>query len=117
MEIKFDIREIEGLSGERAHIYSVQLKGDEQTLLEQFFDENSKYVDELREIFNKLLLMGRETGCRRQWFAASIEAASRRRPVGRPLRQGGPFPALASIGTDGRSGSGGGPSPDPMRNG
>ena len=68
MEIKFDIREIEGLFGERAHIYSVQLKGDEQTLLEQFFDENSKYVDELREIFNKLLLMGRETGCRRQWF-------------------------------------------------
>lgn len=58
----------------------------------------------------------RPGGCRRQWFAASIEAVSRRRPVGRPLRQGGPFPALASIGTDGRSGSGGGPSPDPMRN-
>ncbi|MCH3993792.1 MAG: hypothetical protein LKE54_01815 [Prevotella sp.] len=68
MRLKFDIKEIEGLSGEKAHVYSVQLKGENETLLEQFFDENSKYGTDLKEIFNKLCLMGRETGCRRQWF-------------------------------------------------
>ena len=32
----FDIIELADLSGEMAHIYSVTLKGDELTLLEQF---------------------------------------------------------------------------------
>ena len=34
------------------------------TLLEQFFDENAEYEDELKEIMNKLFLMGKEMGCR-----------------------------------------------------
>ena len=58
----FDITEIADLSGEMAHIYSVTLKGEEQTLLEQFFEDNAEYEDELDSIIQKILLMGKETG-------------------------------------------------------
>ena len=43
--MNFEITELSDFSGEMAHIYSVTLKGDEQTLLEQFFDENADYED------------------------------------------------------------------------
>ena len=46
----FDITEMTDLSGEMAHIYSVTLKGEEQTLLEQFFEDNAEYEDELDSI-------------------------------------------------------------------
>ena len=55
-------------SGEMAHIYSVTLKWDEQTLLEQFFDENADYKEELSVIVEKLLVMGNDTGCRYEFF-------------------------------------------------
>lgn len=43
--MKFEIVEIEDLSGEQAHIYSLQIKGQEQTLLEQFFEENASHEE------------------------------------------------------------------------
>ena len=58
----FDITEIADLSGEMAHIYSVTLKGEEQTLLEQFFEDNAEYEEELDTIIQKIILMGKETG-------------------------------------------------------
>jgi hypothetical protein len=64
----FDIIELADLSGEMAHIYSVTLKGDELTLLEQFFEDNAEYVEELNTIIQKLILMGKETGCRYEFF-------------------------------------------------
>jgi hypothetical protein len=64
----FDIIELADLSGEMAHIYSVTLKGDELTLLEQFFEDNAEYVEELDTIIQKLILMGKETGCRYEFF-------------------------------------------------
>ena len=64
----FDIIELADLSGEVAHIYSVTLKGDELTLLEQFFEDNAEYVEELDTIIQKLILMGKETGCRYEFF-------------------------------------------------
>ena len=64
----FDIIELADLSGEMAHIYSVTLKGDELTLLEQFFEDNVEYVEELDTIIQKLILMGKETGCRYEFF-------------------------------------------------
>lgn len=64
----FEITELEEFSGDKAHIYSVTLKGEEQTLLEQFFDENSDYREELKIIVEKLLVMGHETGCRYNYF-------------------------------------------------
>jgi len=62
--MNFDIEEIKELSGDAASIYSVTIEGEETTLLEQFFDENAEYEEELNEILNKLYVMGQETGCR-----------------------------------------------------
>ena len=62
--MNFDIEEIKELSGNAASIYSVTLEGEETTLLEQFFDENAEYEEELKDILNKLYVMGQETGCR-----------------------------------------------------
>lgn len=62
--MNFDIEEIKELSGNAASIYSVTMEGEETTLLEQFFDENAEYEEELNEILNKLYVMGQDTGCR-----------------------------------------------------
>lgn len=66
--MKFEIKELEELSGEKAHIYSVVLEGDEETLLEQFFTENSEHVEELQTMLSKIQTMANDTGCRRQFF-------------------------------------------------
>lgn len=67
-KMKFEIKELTGFSGQKAHIYSVILEGDNLTLLEQFFNENREHPHEIKEIFNRILLMGNETGCRRTFF-------------------------------------------------
>ena len=51
--MNFDIEEIKELSGDAASIYSVTMEGEENTLLEQFFEENAEYDEELTEILNK----------------------------------------------------------------
>jgi len=51
--MNFDIEEIKELSGDAATIYSVTMEGEKMTLLEQFFDENAEYEEELQEILNK----------------------------------------------------------------
>lgn len=66
--MRFEITEIEELSGNKAHIYSVTLEGEALTLLEQFFEEWQMYEAELNEILNKLRVMGESTGCLRQFF-------------------------------------------------
>lgn len=65
--MNFDIKELVELSGEKAHIYSVILEGEDKTLLEEFFDSNSLYEDELKDILYKIISMGKDTGCHR-WF-------------------------------------------------
>lgn len=64
LAMNFDIEEIKELSGDAASIYSVTMEGENVTLLEQFFEENAEYDEELTEILNKLYVMGKETGCR-----------------------------------------------------
>jgi hypothetical protein len=66
--MNFDIEEIKEFSGNAASIYSVIMEGEETTLLDQFFDENADYEEDLNEIFNKLYVMGQETGCRWDYF-------------------------------------------------
>jgi hypothetical protein len=66
--MNFEITEMSDFSGEMAHIYSVTLKGESQTLLEQFFDENRDYREELNIIAQKLMVMGNDTGCRYEFF-------------------------------------------------
>lgn len=66
--MKFGFTEIEELSGNEAHIYSVTMEGDEETLLEQFFNENSKNEKELNILVSKILNMSQKTGCKRDFF-------------------------------------------------
>ena len=46
--MNFDIVDIEEFSGRMAKIYSIMLDGDEDTLLDQFFEENQQYEEELK---------------------------------------------------------------------
>ena len=40
--MKFELKEIKQLTGKLCKIYSVQMEGDENTLFEQFLDENEE---------------------------------------------------------------------------
>jgi hypothetical protein len=65
----FHLKEHEELSGSKAKIYSVQDKGDEQTYLEHFIEENiTKYPNEVGNILEKLSDMGHFTGCESNLF-------------------------------------------------
>ena len=37
-------------------------------MLEQFFEDNAEYAEELNTIIQKLMVMGNETGCRYEFF-------------------------------------------------
>lgn len=64
----FEITEIEGLSGEMAHVYSVTMEGDEQSLIEQFFNENTDHMEDLLLVRDRIHTMAHYTGCRRNFF-------------------------------------------------
>lgn len=67
--MNFDIVKHEQLSGKAANIYTIKLKGDEDTLLEQFAKENfEKYREEVQTILLKLKSMGHDTGCESNFF-------------------------------------------------
>lgn len=59
---------MEDLSGPKAHIYSVVFDGDEETLLEQFFNENESEEELLEGMLSKIIAMANNTGCLRQYF-------------------------------------------------
>ncbi len=66
--MNFEIQEVEDLSGQYAHIYTVLVEGDDATLLERFFDDNAIHEDELMDILQRLKVMGTATGCPRHFF-------------------------------------------------
>lgn len=66
--MRFDIVEIEELSGPYAHIYSVSIDNAESTLIDNFFESNKQYKKELQQIASTLKNMGCRTGCRRGFF-------------------------------------------------
>lgn len=66
--MNFEIREMRNLTGAKARVYSVILDGEEKTLLEQFFEENIKYKDDLEKVLHKICVMAQDTGCRKIYF-------------------------------------------------
>jgi len=64
----FEIVDIEEFSGSMAKIYSIMFDGEDQTLLDHFFEDNQQYEDDLKVIASKLVSMGNTTGCRIQYF-------------------------------------------------
>jgi len=68
-DVEFEIVEIDELSGDRAHIYSVVLDGDEQNLFWAFLREIQTIKPaEAEVILTQIYMMGHETGCRRGFF-------------------------------------------------
>lgn len=66
--MKLEIREMENLTGAKARVYSVILDGEEDTLLEQFFNENAEHIDDLKKILYRIQVMAQDTGCRKSYF-------------------------------------------------
>lgn len=67
--MKFDIINIEELSGPKAQIYSIMYEGDNMTLMDHFFEDNSAiHQDDLTVMASKLHVMGNDTGCRANFF-------------------------------------------------
>lgn len=66
--MNFEIIEMKNLTGAKARVYSVILDGEENTLLEQFFNENIEYKDDLKKVLYKIQTMAQDTGCRKSYF-------------------------------------------------
>jgi hypothetical protein len=67
--VKVGLVKLESLSGEGASIYSVIIEGETETLLDKFIRTNrSTHSEEVKEIINRLRLIGHKFGCREQWF-------------------------------------------------
>jgi len=67
--MNFQLIEIKEFSGKMAKIYSIKLDGDENTLLEQFFEEyEEKYESEIISIAEKINTIGHETECNWNYF-------------------------------------------------
>lgn len=67
--MKFDIINIEELSGPKAQIYSIMYEGDDMTLMDHFFEDNEEeHQEDLEEMASKLQVMGNDTGCRAHLF-------------------------------------------------
>lgn len=66
--MNFEIKEVRNLTGAKARVYSVILDGEENTLLEQFFEENVEHIDDLKKVLYKIHVMAHDTGCRKSYF-------------------------------------------------
>jgi hypothetical protein len=72
--MKFDIKPIPQLSGNRCKIYSIQIHGDNKTLFEQFLEENdTNFSLEVENIVTTLKLMGQKFGAKDQFFRPKKE--------------------------------------------
>lgn len=67
--MKFELIELENLSGPKATFYSVLIDDDSETLFEKFYQENKDtFRDELRSIVKTLDIIALENGARRNYF-------------------------------------------------
>lgn len=61
--MEFEIIKIKQLSGKKAQIYSVILGQEDQSVFEQFLQNNySEYPTEIEDIVSKLKIMATKTG-------------------------------------------------------
>jgi hypothetical protein len=61
--VKFQLYEIDDLSGIKTKIYSPMLGGEGITLFEKFIDENNiQFPDEVTNLYDRLEIIGHDTG-------------------------------------------------------
>ncbi len=67
--MKFELIELENLSGPKATFYSVLIDNDSETLFEKFYDENKDtFREELKSIVKTLDIIALDNGARRNYF-------------------------------------------------
>lgn len=67
--VEFEIIKIKQLSGKKAQIYSVILGQEDQSVFEQFLQNNySEYPTEIEDIVSKLKIMATKTGAAEHFF-------------------------------------------------
>jgi hypothetical protein len=67
--MKFELIELENLSGPKATFYSVFIDDDSETLFEKFYDENKDtFREELKSIVKTLDIIALDNGARRTYF-------------------------------------------------
>ena len=67
--MKYKIVKLSKLSGDEASIYSIYLPDHNKTLFDIFVEENKiSFKSELKSIFQRLRIIGHETGAREQYF-------------------------------------------------
>ena len=67
--MNFELKEIEGLSGEGCQVFSVLLDGEVDTLFDNFIIDNfNNYEDEVTDIYNRIKVIGNTTGARESFF-------------------------------------------------
>jgi hypothetical protein len=72
--MKFNIKPISQLSGNRCKIYSIQIDGDNDTLFEKFLEENdANFPTEVENIVTTLKLIGQKFGAKDQFFRPKKE--------------------------------------------
>ena len=69
LKMKFELVELENLSGPNTTFYSVLVDEDSETLFEKFYQENKNtFRDELKSIVKTLDMIALENGARRSYF-------------------------------------------------
>lgn len=67
--VKIELVDLEKFSGNKAHIYSVNIDGSKDTLFEEFVNEfGTEYSKDVKEILKNLLVMGNFSGCQENFF-------------------------------------------------
>ena len=67
--MNYEIVKLEQFSGSEAGIYSIIPEGWDETLFEKFFDEHiDDYRNEIKDIFRRLIQIGKTTGAREGFF-------------------------------------------------
>ena len=67
--MKFELIELENLSGPKATFYSVLIDDDSETLFEKFYEENKNtFREELKSIVKTLDIIALDNGARRTYF-------------------------------------------------
>lgn len=70
--MEFEIVKLKKFSGAKATIYSIIIDNENTTLFDKFIKENNtQYPNEIKNIINKLYLLGNEYGLRDNFFKLS----------------------------------------------
>lgn len=67
--MKYRLKKISSLSGNKASVYSVIIDDEDITLYEKFLTENrTSFLSEIRDINKRLEIIGKQTGAREHYF-------------------------------------------------